>query len=193
MWSAESLDASREGKGHMNGSEGLVGELLRPEDAGYEDARQIHEGMTQERPALIARCRATADISMAIRYARANGSEISVKGGGHNVAGRAVTEGGVIIDLSRMKAIDVDPEGMTARARAGQLRDRVSPSVFCPFAHAANRPKPKAPRSARKTRSRDDMGHHGSARDRRRTHRLRGERAAHFDQTNGTGPDAPAS
>ena len=60
MWSAESLDAfvqGGQGGGHMNGFEGFVGELLRPEDAGYEDARQIHNGMIQKRPTLIARCR----------------------------------------------------------------------------------------------------------------------------------------
>ena len=70
------------------------GELLIPGDAGYQDARRIHNGMIDRRPALIARCRGTADIADAVNFARTRGLEIAVRGGGHNVAGKAAaTEG----------------------------------------------------------------------------------------------------
>lgn len=95
------------------------GVLLRPADEGYEDARKIHNGLIDKRPALIARCRGTADVVDAVNFARESGLEISVRGGGHNVAGRAVTDGGVMIDLSLMKGIYVDPKARTARAQGG--------------------------------------------------------------------------
>ncbi len=70
------------------------GILLRPGDHGYEEARRIHNGLIDKRPALIARCPGTADIVAAIGFARETGLEISIRGGGHNVAGLAVTDGG---------------------------------------------------------------------------------------------------
>src|SRR5438034_10680530 len=85
------------------------GALLRPGCDGYEEARRIHNGLIDKRPALIARCRGTADIVDALRFAQESGLEISVRGGGHNVAGLAVTEGGIIIDLPLMKGIHVKP------------------------------------------------------------------------------------
>ena len=95
------------------------GLVLRPGEDGYDEARRIHNGLIDKRPALIARCRGTADIIDALRFARESGLEISVRGGGHNVAGRAVTDGGVMIDLSLMKGIYVDPKARTARAEGG--------------------------------------------------------------------------
>ena len=95
------------------------GPLLRREDGGYEDARRIHNGLIDKRPALIARCRGTADIADAIGFARESGLEISVRGGGHNVGGRAVTDGGVMIDLSLMRSIYVDPAARTVRVQGG--------------------------------------------------------------------------
>lgn len=94
-------------------------EILRPGDADYDDARRIHNGLIDKRPALIARCRSTADVVAAVGRARAVGLEISVRGGGHNVAGRAVTAGGLMIDLSPMKDIVVDTRARTARAQPG--------------------------------------------------------------------------
>ena len=94
-------------------------ELLRPNDAGYDEARRIHNGLIDKRPALIARCRTAADVVAAVARARKDGLEISVRGGGHNVAGKAVAEGGVMIDLSPMKQIVVDPAARTARAQPG--------------------------------------------------------------------------
>ena len=69
------------------------GQLLQPGDAGYDDARRVHNGMVDKRPALIARCRGAADVVDAVKLARRLGLEVSVRGGGHNVAGRAVVEG----------------------------------------------------------------------------------------------------
>lgn len=95
------------------------GSLLQPADDGYEDARRIHNGLIDKRPALIVRCRGAADVADAIRFAREAGLEISVRGGGHNVAGRAVTDGGLVIDLTEMKGIYVDPAARTVRAQGG--------------------------------------------------------------------------
>ncbi len=95
------------------------GVLLRPGDDGYDDARRIHNGLIDKRPALVARCRGTADIVDSVRFARESGLEVSVRGGGHNVAGRAVTDGGVMIDLSLMKGIHVDPVALSVRAQGG--------------------------------------------------------------------------
>jgi FAD/FMN-containing dehydrogenase len=101
------------------GLQGFSGQLLRPGEAGYDDARRIHNGMIDKRPGLIARCLGAADIVAAVNHARERQAEISVRGGGHNVAGRAVTEGGVMIDLSLMRGIHVDPPGRSARAQGG--------------------------------------------------------------------------
>ena len=95
------------------------GALLRPGDEGYDDARRIHNGLIDKHPALIARCRSAADVARAVGFARELGLEISVRGGGHNVAGRACTEGGVMIDLAEMRAVEVDPAARTARAQGG--------------------------------------------------------------------------
>jgi FAD/FMN-containing dehydrogenase len=95
------------------------GELIRPGDEAYDEYRRIHNGMIDKRPALIARCRGAADVSAAVEFARGSGLELSVRGGGHNVAGRAVTDGGVMVDLSAMRRVDVDPVAATARAEGG--------------------------------------------------------------------------
>jgi FAD/FMN-containing dehydrogenase len=102
-----------------SGWEGFSGELLRPGDEGYDDARRVHNGMIDKHPGLIARCRGVADIVAAVGHARDRKAEISICGGGHNVAGRAVTEGGVMIDLSLMRGIHVDAAGRSARAQGG--------------------------------------------------------------------------
>ena len=99
----------------------FAGPLLSSTDEGYDDARQVHNGLIDRRPALIARCHDAADIATAIRLAREEGLGVSVRGGGHNVAGRAVIDGAVMIDLSLMKKIEVDPEAMTVRAQGGVL------------------------------------------------------------------------
>ena len=95
------------------------GLLLQPADAGYDAARRVHNGMVDKRPALIAQCRGVADVVDAIKLARGLGLEISVRGGGHNVAGRAVVEGGLMIDLAGMKGIYVDAGRRTVRSQGG--------------------------------------------------------------------------
>ncbi|MEX0874089.1 MAG: FAD-binding oxidoreductase [Actinomycetota bacterium] len=97
------------------------GEVLVPSDPDYETARRIHNGLIDKRPALIARCRTIDDVAAAVNLGRSEGLEISVRGGGHNVAGRAVTNGGLMIDLSPMKQVTVDPEARTARAEPGVI------------------------------------------------------------------------
>src|SRR5438876_1268398 len=95
------------------------GTLMRPGDAGYDEARKVHNGLVNKRPALIAQCRDTSDVADAVRLAQQLGLEVAVRGGGHNVAGRATIDGGVMIDLSQMKGIQVDPERRTVRAQGG--------------------------------------------------------------------------
>ena len=100
---------------------GFAGELLQQDDDGYDDARRIHNGLIDRRPALIARCRGSADVADAVLLARDTGLEICVRGGGHNVAGRAVVDGALMIDLSPMRGIHVDPVAQTVRAQGGVL------------------------------------------------------------------------
>ena len=97
----------------------LRGELLRPGDAGYEEARKVWNGMIDRHPALIARAASVADVINAVNFARENELLLAVRGGGHNVAGTGTLDGGLLIDLSRMKGIKVDPEQRTVHAEGG--------------------------------------------------------------------------
>jgi FAD/FMN-containing dehydrogenase len=103
----------------LAGLEAFSGAILRPGENGYEEARHGFNGLIDKHPALIARCLGEADIADAIAFAREAGLEIAVRGGGHSVAGRGVTEGGVMIDLSQMKGVYVDPSNRTARVQPG--------------------------------------------------------------------------
>jgi FAD/FMN-containing dehydrogenase len=100
-------------------SQRFAGVLLLPGASGYDDVRQVHNGMIDRRPALIARCLGSADVADAVNFARTHGLELAVRGGGHNVAGRAVCDDGLMLDLSLMKGIHVDPVRRTARAQGG--------------------------------------------------------------------------
>jgi FAD/FMN-containing dehydrogenase len=95
------------------------GDLLRPLDSSYEPARKVFNAMIDRRPALIARCRGAADVVACVRFAREYALPISVRGGGHNVAGTAVCDDGLVIDLSGMKTVRVDVVRRTARADPG--------------------------------------------------------------------------
>jgi FAD/FMN-containing dehydrogenase len=97
------------------------GALLRSGEEGYEEARRVWNGAIDRRPALIARCAGADDVVEAIRFARERELLVSVRGGGHSVAGHAVCDGGLMIDLSLMKHIEVDPETRVARAAGGVL------------------------------------------------------------------------
>ncbi len=95
------------------------GQLLQPSDAGYDDARKIHNGLIDKRPVLIARCRGVADVVDAVKLARRMNLEVAVRGGGHNVAGRATVDAGLMIDLMPMKGVLVDSRKRTVRAQGG--------------------------------------------------------------------------
>ena|SRR5215207_3112430 len=97
----------------------LRGELFRPGDAAYEEARLLWNGLIDKRPALIARCAGVSDVIDSVNFARENELLVAVRGGGHNVAGNAACEGGLVIDLSAMKGIRVDPDRRTVRAEGG--------------------------------------------------------------------------
>ena len=97
----------------------MAGEVITAADASYDAARQVHNGLIDRRPVVIARCRGAADVQAAVRAARERGLEIAVRGGGHNVAGNAVCDGGLVIDLSNMRGVHVDPRGRRARAQGG--------------------------------------------------------------------------
>ncbi len=99
----------------------LQGEVLLAEDEGFDEARAIWNGMIDKRPALIARCRQPSDVVHAVNLARYHDILLAVKGGGHNVAGNAVCSGGVLIDLTPLKAVEIDTEQRIARAGAGCL------------------------------------------------------------------------
>ena len=100
---------------------GVRGVVLTSGDPGYDDARGIWNGLIDRRPALIVRCTGAADVVDAVNFARERGLLLSVKGGGHNVAGNAVNDGGLVIDLSQMRGVHVEPSTQTVRAQGGAL------------------------------------------------------------------------
>ena len=100
---------------------GFRGEQITPEHPGYDAARTVWNGAVDRRPRLIARCAGTADAAAAVRHARDHDLEIAVRGGGHNVAGTAVCDDGIVIDLSAMRAVSVDPVARVALVQGGAL------------------------------------------------------------------------
>lgn len=99
----------------------MRGAVLLPGEDGYDEARSLFNAMLDRKPAYIARCEGAADVIQALQFGRAHGLPISVRGGGHGVAGHAVVEGGMLIDLSRMRSVRVDPEKKTVRAEGGVI------------------------------------------------------------------------
>jgi FAD/FMN-containing dehydrogenase len=99
----------------------LRGGLIRPEDRTYDQHRGVWNGSIDRHPALIARCAGVADVMEALRFARSHGLLVAVRGGGHSYPGLSVCDGGIVIDLSLMKGVRVDPEARTVRAQAGLL------------------------------------------------------------------------
>ena len=103
---------------------GLRGELLCSGDEGYDTARKIFNGMFDKRPGLIARCAGTADVINSVNFARRHKLSVAVRGGGHSAAGKSVCDGGMLVDLSPMQGMRVDPAKRTADAQPGlRLRD----------------------------------------------------------------------
>jgi FAD/FMN-containing dehydrogenase len=99
----------------------FAGQLVAPGDAQYETARRVWNGMVDRRPAVVARCASEGDIAAAISVAVEHELQLAVRGGGHNVAGNAVCDGGVVVDLSALKQIEVDPVRRVARVQPGVL------------------------------------------------------------------------
>jgi FAD/FMN-containing dehydrogenase len=100
---------------------GFRGEVIAPDDPDYDEARAVWNGTVDRRPRLIARCSGTADVAAAVRFARERDLEMAVRGGGHNVAGTAVCDDGIVIDLSAMRAVSVDAPSRTALVQGGAL------------------------------------------------------------------------
>jgi FAD/FMN-containing dehydrogenase len=101
--------------------DGFDGDVIGPDDRAYDEARKVFNGMIDKRPAVIARCASTGDVVAAVNLAREEGLVAAVRSGGHSVAGMSICEDGILIDLSGMKGIDVDPQARTARAGGGLL------------------------------------------------------------------------
>ncbi len=97
----------------------LTGHIVLPQDATYEQVRQLWNGAVQTRPAATACCAHAQDVAHTVRWARAHGRALSVRGGGHDFAGRALCEDGVVIDCSQMRAATIDPATRTARMQGG--------------------------------------------------------------------------
>jgi FAD/FMN-containing dehydrogenase len=97
----------------------VAGAVLGPDDAGYDAARRCFNALVDRRPAVIARCAGTGDVAAAFDFARAHGLEVAVRGGGHNPAGHCVLDGGLVIDLSTMRTVEVDAEARIARSDGG--------------------------------------------------------------------------
>ena len=100
---------------------GLRGRVIGPDAPDYDAARAIWNGMIDRRPAVIVHCAETGDVIRAVRFAREHDLRVAVRGGGHNVAGTAVCDRGMMIDLSAMKGVEIDPRGRTVRAEPGLL------------------------------------------------------------------------
>jgi FAD/FMN-containing dehydrogenase len=99
----------------------MRGPVLQPGDPDYDGARAIWNAMIERRPALIARCTGTADVLAAVGFARQHGLPLAVKAGGHNIAGSALCDDGLVIDLSGMRGVHVDPQALRARVEGGAL------------------------------------------------------------------------
>lgn len=97
----------------------LRGQLLQPEDASYHEARRVWNGMSDRRPTWIVRCAGAGDVIAAVNFARKHDLVVAVKGGGHSYSGLSACDGGLMIDLSPMKGVHVDPAERTARAEGG--------------------------------------------------------------------------
>ncbi|HYM57424.1 MAG TPA: FAD-dependent oxidoreductase, partial [Solirubrobacteraceae bacterium] len=100
-------------------AERLVGDVIAPDHPEYEAARRVWNGMIDKRPAAIARCAGVDDVAAAIRFAAEHGLPLAVRGGGHNVAGTAVVDGGLVIDLSAMRSVRLDPARRTVHVQGG--------------------------------------------------------------------------
>src|SRR6201995_2003334 len=107
----------------------LRGDLITPGDPGYDRGRAVYNGMIDKHPAAIARCRDTADVIACVRFARQHGTDIAVRGGGHNAAGLGVSDRALVIDMALMRSTTVSPQDHTVRADAGCTWSDVDPAT----------------------------------------------------------------
>ena len=104
------------------------GRLIQPSDGDYEEARKVYNGMHDRRPAVVVRCVDAGDVMATVNFAREQGGDLSVRGGSHSAPGFGSNDGGIVIDLSPMKGIRVDPKARTVRAESSQeVFDRIVP------------------------------------------------------------------
>ena len=99
--------------------EQVRGDVITPSDASYEEARRVYNAMIDRRPEVVVQCANAGDVMTAVRYAREHHLDIAIRGGGHSVPGFGTVDGGLVIDLSRMRGVRVDPDNRTARAEGG--------------------------------------------------------------------------
>ena len=111
------------------GLTGFTGVAVYPDDDRYDEAREVFNGMIDKRPQVVLQCHSREDIIAAVRYAVDSGAEIAVRSGGHSVAGHSATDGGIVIDLSPMRAVRVDPQARVAYVEAGATWGAVDPVV----------------------------------------------------------------
>ena len=97
----------------------LTGQLLLPDDAAYERVRHLWNGKVKTQPTAIVRCMTVQDVIHTVRWTRLTGLPLSVRGGGHDFAGRALVKNGIVIDLSQMRAVTIDPDALTAQVQGG--------------------------------------------------------------------------
>ncbi len=123
--------------------EGFAGEIVLPDDAGYDAARIVWNGMIDRRPAIVVRPTGVADVLAALRFAREQGLQIAVRSGGHSIPGFSTCDGGIVIDLSSMRGARVDPERRVARVNGGALlgdldREAQAFGLACPVGVVAH-------------------------------------------------------
>jgi FAD/FMN-containing dehydrogenase len=114
----------------------VEGEVLCEHDADYDAARRIWNGMVDKHPTMIVQCTGTADVVQAVNFAREQDLLVSIRGGGHNVAGSAIADKGAVIDLSAMRGLQADPEHRSARAEGGAKLGELD-AATAPFGLAA--------------------------------------------------------
>jgi hypothetical protein len=143
------VDAPTHGPEYEPLARGIHGAVLRPDDDGYDEARSVWNATIDRRPAVVVRSTGAADVVVAVGFARERDLPLAVRGGGHNAAGNAVCDDGLVIDLSSMSSVRVDPAARTARVGPGRrwltstTRRRRSGSPR----HSASSPRPASPAS----------------------------------------------
>ena len=128
-------------------AERLTGDVIVPDHADYDAARRVWNGMIDKRPAAIARCADADDVATAVRYAAAHELPLAVRGGGHNVAGTAVVDDGLVIDLSAMRGVRIDASGRTVHVQGGATGPTsiASPRRWASPRRAGSSPRPAWP------------------------------------------------